>query len=78
MTGSPNVVRHQNVQDISNTLGCTPAQLVYRIAQVNGVVPLAGSKNEKHMKDGVVTEQIDLGNLASDPSMQALKKLLFE
>ena len=78
LTGSPNLVRHQIITDLSKELGCTQAQLVYRIAQVNGVVPLAGSKNERHMKDGVLTEQIKLDGLASNSSLQALESLLFE
>jgi diketogulonate reductase-like aldo/keto reductase len=39
--------------------GCTPAQAVYRVAQLRGVVPLAGSTNQEHMKDGVETSKIE-------------------
>lgn len=75
---SPNLIRLGEVQDLAKSLGCTPAQLIFRIAQVNGVIPLAGSKNEEHMKDGVLTEKINLERLAEDLPMQVLKALLFE
>lgn len=78
LTGSPNLIRHQSVAELSKTLGCTSAQLVYRIAQVNGVVPLAGSKNEDHMKHGVQAQDIKFDGLASDSSLQTLEKLLFD
>ena len=64
--------------DLSRELGCSQAQIVYRIAQVNGVVPLAGSKNEQHMKDGVMTEQINLDGVTSKALLQAVEKLLFD
>ena len=78
LSGSPNLIRHRDVQDLSRSLGYTSAQLVFRIAQANGVVPLAGSKNEEHMRDGVLTEEISLDMLVEDPSLKALKGLLFE
>jgi len=50
--------------------------MVYRIAQVGGIVPLAGSRNEGRMRDGVATAGIDLTD-AENKEFLAVQKLLF-
>lgn len=37
-----------------------PAQVVFRLAQYWGIIPLAGSQNEQHMKDGAEADKIPL------------------
>ncbi|KAG8735203.1 hypothetical protein FRC10_010885 [Ceratobasidium sp. 414] len=54
------------VKNIAKAKKCTEAQVVYRLAQSVGIVPLAGSANERHMKDGVEAENIDLGEQLSE------------
>lgn len=63
---------------VADKLKCTVAQAYFRFAQVNGVTPLAGSKNEGRMHDGVVTENIQLDEDALQDELQELKKLVFE
>ncbi|KAL5507048.1 hypothetical protein ACEPAH_6504 [Sanghuangporus vaninii] len=77
LTGSPSLLRHGTVLEFAQTLQCTPAQVIFRLAQLNGVTPLAGSKNPTHMKDGVTAENISLDRLLSDPKVEGLQKLLF-
>lgn len=48
---------------IVESRSCTPAQGIFRIAQNIGITPLAGSKSEQHMKEGLLAEHIDLTGL---------------
>ncbi|KAL5524015.1 hypothetical protein ACEPAG_8188 [Sanghuangporus baumii] len=75
LTGSPSLLKHRTVLEFAQALQCTPAQVIFRLAQLNGVTPLAGSKNPTHMKDGVTAENIDLNQFLSDPRMEGLQKL---
>jgi len=50
---------------------CTPAQAIYRIAQLRGIVPLAGSQNEEHMKQGVETDEVEF----KGPSKKAVEEV---
>ncbi|KAF8342003.1 NADP-dependent oxidoreductase domain-containing protein [Cantharellus anzutake] len=63
LTGSPALFNHPSIVKIAESRSCTPAQAIFRIAQQIGITPLAGSKNEKHMKDGLLAEHIDLNGL---------------
>jgi diketogulonate reductase-like aldo/keto reductase len=40
--------------------GLKKEQAMYRLVQHWGIVPLAGSTNERHMKDGVEVENVSL------------------
>lgn len=40
--------------------GCTPAQAVYRLAQLEGIIPLSGTTSEKHMLDDLAVESIEV------------------
>jgi diketogulonate reductase-like aldo/keto reductase len=48
------------ITNIAHSQKSTNAQVVYRFAQQLGIVPLAGSTNEQHMKDGVESDRVDL------------------
>ncbi|KAG9077602.1 hypothetical protein FS749_010505 [Ceratobasidium sp. UAMH 11750] len=61
LTGSPSLYHNPLVKNVAKAKKCTEAQVVYKLAQSMGVIPLAGSTNERHMKDGVEAEDIDLG-----------------
>jgi diketogulonate reductase-like aldo/keto reductase len=49
------------VLSIAKAKNCTNAQVVYNLAQSLGIMPLAGSTNEQHMKDGVEAGKLELG-----------------
>ncbi|KAF8597874.1 Aldo/keto reductase, partial [Ceratobasidium sp. AG-I] len=61
LTGSPSLYRHPIVLGIAKAKQRTNAQVVYKFAQSLGIIPLAGSTNEHHMKDGVEAEKLELG-----------------
>jgi len=77
LTGSPNLLADKRVVALATQHSCTPEQIVYRVAQINGVTPLAGSKNDQHVRDGVETEKIDLGDELSHDNLKSLEKLIF-
>ncbi|KLO14238.1 Aldo/keto reductase [Schizopora paradoxa] len=77
LTGSPRLVKSKQVQSLAEEHKCTPEQMVYRIAQINGVVPLAGSKDESHMRDGVKTEEIDLSKTIKQTELDEVIQVLF-
>ncbi|QRV93733.1 aldo/keto reductase family protein [Ceratobasidium sp. AG-Ba] len=60
LTGSPSLLRNPLIMNIAKAQKCTTAQIVYKLAQSIGIIPLAGSTNEEHMKDGVEAERVDL------------------
>ncbi|CEL61329.1 hypothetical protein RSOLAG1IB_09942 [Rhizoctonia solani AG-1 IB] len=60
LTGSPSLYRHPLITNIAHSQKSTNAQVVYRFAQQLGIVPLAGSTNEQHMKDGLESDRVDI------------------
>jgi len=77
LTGSPNLCRHPAVEQLSRATDRTPAQIIYRVAQLHGITPLAGSKNEGRMKDGVDVETIEFGDTSLQGALQSLEELVF-
>jgi len=77
LTGSPNLLRHDAVLALANEKECTPEQIVFRVAQMHGVTPLAGSKDAERMRDGVETEKIDLSEDSLQSRLNELEKLIF-
>ncbi len=55
----------------------TPAQVLYSIVQMGGILPLSGTTNEVHMKEDVAVESSDL---VSDDKLRshvdAIKRLV--
>lgn len=58
LTGSPSLLKHSILLAFAHAKGCTPAQAVYRLAQLNGVTPLSGTTNESHMQADVKVESL--------------------
>jgi len=77
LTGSPTLLKHNSVLALAEATGSTTAQIIFRLAQTHGVTPLAGSKTEEHMRDGVEAEKIDLNGDALKSHTEILEKLLF-
>ncbi|KAI0358595.1 Aldo/keto reductase [Trametes cingulata] len=63
LSGSPNLLHHPSIRAIASAKGCTPAQALFRLAQLHGVTPLSGTTKEQHMDDAVATENIDLSDV---------------
>jgi len=60
LSGSPNLLAHPSMLAIAQAKNCTAAQVLFRIAQLRGITPLSGTTNERHMKEGLEAETIDL------------------
>ncbi|PBK95409.1 Aldo/keto reductase [Armillaria gallica] len=77
LTGSPSLLSHPSVLAISAALAMTPAQVLYGIVQMGGILPLSGTTNEVHMKEDVAVESSDL---VSDDKLRshvdAIKRLV--
>jgi len=73
LTGSPSLLRNPTLHELARKYECTPAQAVYAIAQSFGIVPLAGSKQEHHMLEGVRTRDIHI----SQEDSHAMKEVLW-
>lgn len=78
LTGSPKLLQHPSILAIAEKLKCTAAQAYFKFAQANGVTPLAGSKNENRMHEGIVTETLDLDEDELQNDLQELRKLVFD
>ncbi|KAI0709579.1 Aldo/keto reductase [Cerioporus squamosus] len=63
LSGSPSLLRHPALRDISTAKGCTPAQVLFKIAQMNGVTPLCGTTNEQHMDEALAVEKLDFSDV---------------
>jgi diketogulonate reductase-like aldo/keto reductase len=48
------------LEEFAKKKALTKAQAMYRLAQHWGIIPLAGSTNNRHMKDGVDIESVTL------------------
>ncbi len=60
LTGSPTLLNGPSLGAFAKTKALTQAQTMYRVAQHWGIIPLAGSTNDRHMKDGVDVESVSL------------------
>lgn len=75
LSGSPNLLQGAAIQDIVRRTGCTPAQALFRTAQIMGVTPLSGTKDEQHMKDGLACVDISLTDADVGGVQKAMKAL---
>ncbi|KAH9896138.1 Aldo/keto reductase [Cubamyces lactineus] len=63
LSGSPTLLRHPSIRAICKAKGCTPAQALFRIAQLHGITPLSGTTNETHMDEDIAVEAISLDDV---------------
>jgi len=79
LSGSPSLLRHPSIRLLaeSATPKCTPAQAVYRLAQLHGITPLCGSTNEEHMREAVAVEGIEFDEGVMTEHGGLVKKLVW-
>lgn len=67
LTGSPHLLAHPVIALFAENKDCSPAQAVYRLAQLRGVTPLSGTTQDEHMRADVAVEniQVDESNMKS-------------
>ncbi len=63
LSGSPGLLRHPALREISTAKGCTPAQVLFKIAQMSGITPLCGTTNEQHMDEALAVEKLDFSDV---------------
>ncbi|KAG9316802.1 NADP-dependent oxidoreductase domain-containing protein [Chiua virens] len=58
LSGSTSLLTHPAVITISGRLEVTPAQVIFKLAQLHSIVPLTGTTNELHMQQDLAAERI--------------------
>ena len=51
-------------------------QAVYKVAQLEGIVPLSGTKNEEHMQQDVAVENVPLQDEGVQDLLTAVRGLI--
>ena len=51
--------------------------MVYKLAQLDGVVPLSGTKDEEHMRQDVAVETSTINLVEADNYLATLKEYLW-
>ncbi|KAI0684936.1 Aldo/keto reductase [Cytidiella melzeri] len=60
LSGSPSLLAHPDIKAFARSKGCSPAQAVYRLAQLQGITPLSGTTDEEHMREDIAVENIEV------------------
>ena len=60
LTANPEVLRHRVVGSIAARAKATPAQVVFRFAQLLEMLPLTGTSNAEHMKQDLASRDLTL------------------
>jgi diketogulonate reductase-like aldo/keto reductase len=58
LTGSPGLLKAQEIQRLAAAYSCTAEQAVYRLAQLREITPLCGSTDEQHMREAIAASQL--------------------
>ena len=64
---------HPAVLQLANMYDLTAAQIVYSVAQKEGVIPLSGTTDEVHMCEDVAVEGIAFANEGTEELLQAVR-----
>jgi len=59
LSGSPRLLVHPDLVAIKEGTGYTAPQILYRIVQLAGIIPLSGTTNEQHMKEDVEVDHLN-------------------
>jgi diketogulonate reductase-like aldo/keto reductase len=62
LTANTAVLADPEVHTIARRLGTGPAQVIFRFAMQIGMLPLTGTTSERHMKEDLQAEQIELSS----------------
>lgn len=58
LSGSTSLLTHPAVATIAGQMDVTPAQIIFKLAQLHNIVPLTGTTNELHMQQDLAAERI--------------------
>jgi len=62
LTANPFVLQNPWVQEIARGLERTPVQVVFRFSMQVGMVPLTGTRSERHMKEDLQVKDFELNS----------------
>lgn len=62
LTANPEVLSHPLVAQLAARNKATPAQIVFRFAQLAGMLPLTGTTNGEHMKQDLASHALTLSS----------------
>jgi diketogulonate reductase-like aldo/keto reductase len=74
LSGSPRLLSHPSLLGLAKSLNLTPAQAVYKFAQMHGITPLSGTTSLEHMKQDLAV--YDTPADAEDKNCVALRPLV--
>ncbi|MGE5307313.1 MAG: aldo/keto reductase family protein [Alphaproteobacteria bacterium] len=60
LTANTEVLADPEIQTIARRLDTGPAQIIFRFAMQIGILPLTGTTSERHMKEDLQAEQLEL------------------
>ena len=60
LTANRDVLADPEIRAIAGRLGATPAQIVFRFAMQIGMLPLTGTTSERHMKEDLQADRLEL------------------
>jgi len=66
LSGSPSLLAHPAVVNVASQLDITPAQVIFKLAQLHNVVPLTGTTNEMHMQQDLAAERIVFSDVENE------------
>ena len=69
LTANARVLADPAIHAIAKRLGAGPAQVIFRFAMQVGMLPLTGTTSEKHMKEDLEAEKLEL----SDSEMEKIE-----
>ncbi|CAA7260657.1 unnamed protein product [Cyclocybe aegerita] len=58
LSGSPSLLTHPALLTLARDSDMTEPQAVYKLAQLEGIIPLSGTKDETHMRQDVAVEKL--------------------
>lgn len=76
LSGSPSLLSHSALLAIAQSANITPAQAVYRISQLEGIVPLSGTKDETHMREDLEVQDVQLDEDGLDWAFDEVREFI--
>jgi diketogulonate reductase-like aldo/keto reductase len=74
LTANPHVLAHATITALASTHNRTPPQILFRYLTQSGVVPLTGTRSEKHMREDLSIFDFEL----TVAERRAVDKILLE
>jgi diketogulonate reductase-like aldo/keto reductase len=71
LTANPEVLGHPGMAAVARREQATPAQVVFRFALAVGMLPLTGTTDAEHMRQGLASRAVNL----ADDEVQAIESL---